>query len=220
MLLCKGHANSSASPLRVYVVSLLLWHPIPVLHKEMRCLRLQHLAMKPNALPRLRCFMRCKNCHSGLLKVSTFKCTAWRSVGVSSPISSAHLAMGQNPNTPSEHPNPTTKVGSKMGGAPLASTTTAISSSKTARKMGLEGRQASFGLEKADAEEHPGDRVQVAVVGVHEPVRLCKSLQVLGEAHAHHWCSHELHPTKQPRETINKCCSSNVALHFWVTFLL
>ena len=29
------------------------------------------------------------------------------------------MAMGQNPNcTPSEHPNPTTKIGSKMGGAP------------------------------------------------------------------------------------------------------
>ena len=31
------------------------------------------------------------------------------------------MAMGQNPKpnrTPSEHPNPTTKIGSKMGGAP------------------------------------------------------------------------------------------------------
>ena len=29
------------------------------------------------------------------------------------------MAMGQNPNrTRSEHPNPTTKIGSKMGGAP------------------------------------------------------------------------------------------------------
>ena len=29
-----------------------------------------------------------------------------------------HLAMGQNPNrlAPSEHPNPTTKLGSKLGG--------------------------------------------------------------------------------------------------------
>ena len=32
---------------------------------------------------------------------------------------STDVAMGQNPNrTPSEHPNPTTKIGSKMGGAP------------------------------------------------------------------------------------------------------
>ena len=31
--------------------------------------------------------------------------------------SSRHLAIGQNPNrTPSEHPNPTAKIGSKMGG--------------------------------------------------------------------------------------------------------
>ena len=30
---------------------------------------------------------------------------------------SSKLAMGQNPNrTPSEHPNPTTKIGCKMGG--------------------------------------------------------------------------------------------------------
>ena len=29
------------------------------------------------------------------------------------------MAMGQKTNrTPSEHPNPTTKIGSKMGGAP------------------------------------------------------------------------------------------------------
>ena len=33
---------------------------------------------------------------------------------------SIHVAMGQNPNrTPSEHPNPTTKIGSKMGGSLL-----------------------------------------------------------------------------------------------------
>ena len=45
------------------------------------------------------------------------------------------MAMGQEPNrTPSEHPNPTTKIGSKMDGAPkppqngipLVLTTTAI----------------------------------------------------------------------------------------------
>ena len=31
------------------------------------------------------------------------------------------MAMGQKPNRiPSEHPNPTTKIGSKMGGAPKA----------------------------------------------------------------------------------------------------
>ena len=37
------------------------------------------------------------------------------------PGATPQMAMGQNPNrTPSEHPNPTTKIGSKMGDAPIS----------------------------------------------------------------------------------------------------
>ena len=52
-----------------------------------------------------------------LLKLKTSAFFMFPFKGVQCLVVEAHMAMGQNPNrTPSEHLNPATKIGAKMGG--------------------------------------------------------------------------------------------------------
>ena len=81
-----------------------------------------------------------------------------------------YMAMGQNPNrAPGEHPNPTTKIGSKMGGEftyqpkwdpKTVLTTTAIwaAHKATYKSSGARQRVASFASAKPGVRETPKAR--------------------------------------------------------------